>query len=74
MSEEDKDETPSPEMIVYGLFSYMLILCLIAWPAQILWNTTLLSLFPAVESIGYLDMLRLLILIRLILPGTGVKV
>lgn len=71
---DTENKTPSPEMIVYGLFSYMMLLCLIAWPAQILWNTTLPSLFPDAESIGYLDMLRLLILIRLILPGTGVKV
>jgi len=73
MSEEKKDEMPSGPALIYAMFGYMVVLGIIAWPTQQIWNITMVDTF-ALPELSYMDSLRLLILVRLILPGTGVKV
>ena len=47
---------------------YITAIFILAWPAQLIWNTTVVEITRA-SSIKYLDMVRLMILIRILLPG-----
>lgn len=53
-----------------GIVLYTCIIFLLAIPAQWLWNKSVVHMFTLSE-IAYMDMVRFLILIRILLPGSS---
>jgi hypothetical protein len=52
-----------------ALVLYVGMICLIAWPTMWMWNLTMPKMFGLTEIL-WIDALRLLLLIRLLLPGS----
>lgn len=69
--EENELEFDQFTLALGGLLLYTFIIFFMAWPAQFLWNMTLVKLFP-IDSIEYMDMVRLMLLVRLLFPIGGV--
>lgn len=68
MDDKQINFTPA-EAFLLALIGYMILLFIMAWPAELLWNSVVPDVFPGMDTIEYLDMVRLLILVRIILPS-----
>jgi hypothetical protein len=57
-------------LLLGAVVIYIVALFIIAYPVQWIWNSTVVKTFH-VESLEYIEVVRLLIFVRLILPGKG---
>lgn len=59
------------QYILGAIISYICAWFILAIPAHWIWNNTVADLFK-VNQVGYLDMVRLIILVRILVP-TSIK-